>query len=291
MFRPNSMERSLLNMLKAIGVPGAAEIRGFFYTLHFRNPIISSAAETAGKVRLSIGQLLKACSHTVGPKKPPFQRLFTDDRRIQTLDVGGTYLFVDCALFALLFAAARQWEASGGIVGFTFPLIPIPITKMKSGPAKGGNTLLCLQRPQTPGRHSNNWMARHPDGDYMWLCPNGIMKMPLADAVRWAAWRRVPGEPTAAESDGREVGGAAVTEPSQRDNGASESTLNVHLASNGARPDMADSIKSFAAEGRREDGRGDRQFLAAAGGPETLLDLLHSSLPIDVRLTRLTHPM
>jgi len=181
MFRPNRLERMLLELLKGLGVSGAGEIKGFFYNLHAENPLLLSGKTVFS---LSLGDLLKACSHTILPDRPPYRRLFLGDQQIQTLDVGDTYLFVDCAFFALLFSAARQLGASGGVVNFTFPLMCMPIIKMKTGPPKGGSTLLCLQRPARPDQHANNWMARHPDGDFMWLGRDGLMKMPLADAVR-----------------------------------------------------------------------------------------------------------
>lgn len=106
------------------------------------------------------------------------------------------------------------------------------------------------------------------------------LALAVADAVRCTAWQRVAGESPAAESYGQEAGDAAVTDLPQRESGAAESTLNVHLASNGARPDMAGCIKSFAADVQREGGH-EGSFVAAAGGPETLLDALHSSLPTD----------
>ena len=56
----------------------------------------------------------------------------------------------------------------------------------------------------------------------------------------------------------------------------------VTLDSNGKRPAMADCHKVFACYNK---------FLAAAGGPETLLEHLDASLPTQVRLLRLTHPM
>ena len=176
------------------------------------------------------------------------------------------------------FAADEMSTLVGALLGFlivTWPLLALPTE----------DTAVWASQPTVISGLGSLLLA------WLGALLGARLALALADTVRWAAWRRVSGEPTAAESDGQEVGSAAVTDPSQRENGATESTLNVHLASNGARPDMADSIKSFAAEGRREDGRGERQFLAAAGGPETLLDLLRSSLPVDVRLTRLTHPM
>jgi hypothetical protein len=181
------MERRFLEQLKERGVPD--DIKGIYYGIHKSNPIVS--AGTSKIQHMSLHDLVKACCYTITEKDIPFKRWFLSDRSEITLTVGGTYLFLDCMLFALLYKTAHSTKAEH-MVSFYFPCRCTPLGEIKKKPEPSRNLMICLQRPPRTGQHSNNWLARHADGDYVWLGKGGVWKMSLPSAVKhWGTETRI----------------------------------------------------------------------------------------------------
>ena len=128
-----------------------------------------------------------------------------------------------------------------------------------------------------------------------------IVALVLVDALACCAFHASRGRNPRRTLDGRPVSETLsinapypISEASREGEQpcAQPETLDVVLASNGARPDMRARVDAFVSDVVAARGGGaEEEMLVAAGGPKALLSSLRAALPSRLRMVGLTHPM